>query len=635
MVREVSIDLDHDTIFALFSKNKLLAPHTSYLIPDDGVKPLATSYLIPHTWIGAILLLFSNLLQAQYQLKIIPVDKDSVYLVKSSLKTFFKNREDCAVYIYNLPGMLKSKGYPAASIDSVYFDSTIAIVQLFQGPAFKLSSINAREPDKKILEQSGWDVDKLNNTTFQLEELEAKQQKVLDYLENNGYPFAKLQLDSLKFDNETISANLKIDKGPFYKIDSIRIYGKAIISNAFIQRYVEIKNGSIYQKNKLQNISKKILELSFLEEQQPWNVTMLGTGSILNLYLKPKKSSQVNVLVGFLPSNDQTLTTSKLLVTGEANINLVNALGNGELIGVNWQQIQIRSPRLNLAFRQPYLFGSLFGVSTSFNLLKKDSSYLNLSFLFGMQYTLTSEQTGRIFIQNLKSNLLNIDTVLLKLGKKLPPEIDVSSISMGIEYEINKTDYRLNPRKGSEFQATVSAGTRNVHKNNVILKLYDPVFSYASLYDTIQQKSYQFCLRITGAHYFQTGRQATLKTSLSIGLFQSPSVFRNELFQIGGYKLLRGFDEESIYASQYAVGTLEYRYLIGLNSFLFAFIDAGLVSNKSVKPTAGNNYIGAGLGLAFQIKAGVFNISYAAGKRNDTRLDLRQSKIHLGYVNYF
>jgi hypothetical protein len=70
-------------------------------------------------------------------------------------------------------------------------------------------------------------------------------------------------------------------------------------------------------------------------------MTMLGTGSVLNLYLQ-QKASQVNVLVGFLPSNDQ-LESNKLLVTGEANINLRNALGNGETIGVNWQQIQVKS----------------------------------------------------------------------------------------------------------------------------------------------------------------------------------------------------------------------------------------------------------------------------------------------------
>ena len=39
--------------------------------------------------------------------------------------------------------------------------------------------------------------------------------------------------------------------------------------------------------------------------------------------------------------------------------------------------------------------------------------------------------------------------------------------------------------------------------------------------------------------------------------------------------------------------------------------------------------------MAFETKAGIFNISYAAGKRDDQKFNLRQAKIHLGYVNYF
>jgi hypothetical protein len=46
-------------------------------------------------------------------------------------------------------------------------------------------------------------------------------------------------------------------------------------------------------------------------------------------------------------------------------------------------------------------------------------------------------------------------------------------------------------------------------------------------------------------------------------------------------------------------------------------------------------YFGTGLGLAFETKAGIINLSWAVGKRNDTRFNLRQSKIHLGFVNYF
>jgi hemolysin activation/secretion protein len=137
------------------------------------------------------------------------------------------------------------------------------------------------------------------------------------------------------------------------------------------------------------------------------------------------------------------------------------------------------------------------------------------------------------------------------------------------------------------------------------------------------------------AHFFSLNRTSSLKTSVTGGWFQSPDIFRNELFQIGGYRLLRGFDEESIYASGYAVAGIEYRYFMGANSYLFGFIDQGFATNKTLEVEPGNSYTGGGLGMAFETKAGIFNISFAAGKRGGEKLNLRQSKIHLGYVNYF
>jgi len=119
------------------------------------------------------------------------------------------------------------------------------------------------------------------------------------------------------------------------------------------------------------------------------------------------------------------------------------------------------------------------------------------------------------------------------------------------------------------------------------------------------------------------------------GVYNSPTTYRNELFRIGGYKLLRGFDEESILAAQYAVCTLEYRYLIGLNSFLFTFVDAGWAKNNVPGYNLNSSFLGLGLGLAFETKAGIFNISYAMGKRDNTNLNFHDAKIHLGYVSFF
>jgi hypothetical protein len=49
-----------------------------------------------------------------------------------------------------------------------------------------------------------------------------------------------------------------------------------------------------------------------------------------------------------------------------------------------------------------------------------------------------------------------------------------------------------------------------------------------------------------------------------------------------------------------------------------------------------NQFTGVGLGILFETKAGLLNISYAAGKRNDVKFNLREaSKLHFGYINYF
>jgi outer membrane protein assembly factor BamA len=596
-----------------------------------------------HTRMMIVLVVVATLLPlsmlGQYQLIIRPVDKDSAFVQQNlRLQQSFRNKDFCREYVGNLPALLRTKGYAAASVDSVLYDSLSATISLYVGESFNYVKLNIDSIDKKLLDAIAWKKKSGTNQSISFHQVQTMQEKMLDYLENNGYPFAKIILDSIEMQEDGLYAMLRIDRGPLYTIDSIRNHGTARISPNFLQRYLSILNGSIYRKERLMLVSKKLNELPYVQEQQPWTLTRLGTGSILDVYLDPRRSSQVNVLVGLLPSNSQ-LTDNKMLITGEATINLKNSLGNGETIGLNWQQIQPKSPRLNLSFQQPYLFRSPFGINLGFDLFKKDSSFVNISMLLGMQYAVSSSQSGSVFIQNLRTTLLTVDTFAVKNNRRLPIEADVSSVNVGVQYEYYNTDYRFNPRKGNELLITTSVGTKKVKKNNVIVKLKDdaePDFDFNSLYDTVKLNAYQFRVRGSIAHFFKTSRASTIRLAVNGGWFQSPNIFRNELFQIGGYKLLRGFDEESIFASQYAVGTVEYRYLLGRNSFLFAFTDVGWAKNTATSSEAySNNFLGAGLGMAFETKAGIFNISYAAGKRDDTKLNLRQSKIHLGYVNYF
>lgn len=466
---------------------------------------------------------------------------------------------------------------------------------------------------------------------FQAEELE-----LLNYLENSGYPFAKISLDSVSINQGSISAVLNIEKGPLYKIDSIRIIGTAKISVEFMERYLGIPEGSIYRKDKLLMISKRILELPFVQEERPWSVNMLGTGSILNLYLKPKKSSQIDVLVGLLPNNNE-LQSGKLLVTGEATVVLRNPFGNGESLALDWQQLQQQSPRLNISFGEPYIFHSPYGVNLAFSLYKKDSSYINTDGILGMQFSASTNKKGTVFIESTGTTVLTIDTATIIATKQLPETADVSSLSLGASFDFNNTNYRFNAIRGNEIYFIGSAGTKTLKKNSEITKLTDnndPSFDFNTLYDTVKTSTYQFRLNFAGAHYFPLSHASTIRFALNAAWYQSPKIYRNDLYQIGGYKLLRGFDEESILASEYTVTSLEYRYLIGMNSFLFSFIDGGWAKNDVPGYAMNSLYLGVGLGLAFETKAGIFNMSYAVGKQGANPFEFREAKIHLGYVNF-
>ena len=164
----------------------------------------------------------------------------------------------------------------------------------------------------------------------------------------------------------------------------------------------------------------------------------------------------------------------------------------------------------------------------------------------------------------------------------------------------------------------------------------DSAFNFNSLYDSIKLKTYQFKIIASEAHYFPIGKASTFKTALSIGILESPQTFQNELFRIGGYELLRGFDEESIYANRYGVFTAEYRYLVGTNSYFFGFSDIGFTKTKFLDTEYSNSFISGGIGLAFETKFGLLNLNYAVGKRNDVNFNLSNaSKISFGYINYF
>lgn len=559
---------------------------------------------------------------------------DSVRLKAQGLVTGFANRFDANSYLATLLPTLQGKGFLTASVDSIRLDSTVATVALYLGEQYKWGLIRTTPADAPLLEAIHFPALK---GAMNFAALQGWQKKILDHLEDNGRPFGKTWLDSINLSGSEVSALLRIYEGPPYKIDSLQVFGDAKVANEFLYKYLELPPGTPYNKQKLQAVSKKLSELSYVEEENPPRLQMLPTGGVLNLYLKAKRSSQINALVGFLPNSEQATGERKFQLTVDANVLLKNALGAGETIGLVWQQLQKSSPRLNLLYEQPYIFKSRFGAVFSLDMYKRDSFFLNLNMNLGVNYRLGEKQTASVFLQRRQSIVNGINAAAIIQTKQLPQEADVSSLNLGVGYDYNSTDYRYNPRRGQTLSIVSSAGTKAVKKNNLILELKDPSdpnFRFESLYDTVKLNAYQFRITTSAAQFVQLGRQTTVKLGLNAGVYGSAGIYRNELFLIGGNRLLRGFDEESQFVSQYGVGTVEFRLLTGLNSAFFGFVDGGW-GEYPLDNVQSHTYISTGAGLSFQPKAGLINVTLAVGKRDDASFNLRQSKIHIGFVSFF
>ena len=563
-----------------------------------------------------------------FYLHIFPVDSVQKF---PSIQQNFTNKKEITTYVFRLKDQLSLQGYVTNSIDSIWEKGDTTNILLFLGEKYVWKNIKINSRDSGFLSMLGYNKNNFHNTHFQ--SVQKLQDSILNYFNNTGHPFANIKMDSIEIINNEISGTLVINPSGLYTIDSIVQNGNAKLTQNYLHRYLEIGKHEPYNASKLATISNKLQNLPYVNQSQPWNVKMTSTGALLDLYLEPKQVNQIDAIVGFLPANGDL--GGKLLLRGQVNVDLKNAFAAGEELKLSWQQLQSRSPRINIGFNRPYIFNSPYGIDFDFELYKRDSLFLNVFAHLGVQYAISSQQSAGVFFQFASTRALNIDTALVIATKSLPNIMDVSTTSIGFQYQINTTNYRLNPRRGNEFYFSGMAGSRSIGKNNTISQLNYNGFNYESLYDTVKLKSYQCRIVTSGAHYFPVGKQSVLKLGGNVGIYQSPNTYVNELFQIGGYKLLRGFNEESIYTNRYAVGTAEYRYLIGQNAYFFGFSDIGYAKYDVSKVRFGHTYIGLGVGMALQTKAGILNLSYAVGKRDDTKLDMQQAKIHIGFVSLF
>ncbi len=571
----------------------------------------------------------------RFELRILPLDTDSASLQKAiKFKTTFSDSSAIFTELQNVLQQLHHKAYLEASMDTVVRLDTIFVAMLHVGKLYELAALRMDSIEESFRYKSGLRERLFQRKPLSSSKLEQLQENLLAAAENSGYPFARVWLDRFEFEKQQVTASLNLQKGTLVLFDTIKMEGDLKLSNTYLSNYLGIKTGTPYDRSRILRIRSRLRELTFVNIAKDPGVSFAGDRATVRLFLEKRKASRFDFLIGVLPNSAQT---GKVLITGSFNGELYNQLGRGERIYAEFEALRPQTQALNLQFNYPYVLNLPFGVDAKFNLYKRDTAYLDIEMDFGIQYLFEGGNYLKVFWNNRTSNLLSVDSILNNV-QQLPPTLDVSYGNFGLEYAFQQLDYRYNPRRGWNLLVRGGAGVKQIRRNNRVEAL-----SVENLYDSLELKTFQYRGAVKIEKFFPVFARSTVKLGAQGAyIFSKNPVYLNEQYRIGGNRLLRGFDEEFVFATSYTIGTLEYRLLISQNSYLYLFGDYGYVEDVTVQKRDFFQPFGFGAGITFETKAGLFGVSLAyggirgaQGARLDQAVDFGSPKVHFGYVSLF
>jgi len=520
-----------------------------------------------------------------------------------------------------------------ASVDSVVKKGKLLSAYIYVGDKFQTITIyNGNIPadflDEINLKKLG------DGKVIPANSVQLFKAKIIQSCENIGYPFAEVNLDSFTVNNGNVSAKLYLQRHEIIRYDSLHIEGKTKVKAIFLRNYLGIKIGKVYNESTVRRIAQRLSELQFAEVVKPHTVYFRSGKARVNVFLKDRKASQFNILIGLLPGS----SGQSVLITGDVKIHLFAPFGLGEELLLQWQKLQPKTQTLNVKVVYPYLVGLPLGLNVNFQLFKQDTSYLELDGDYGVQYQMIGSDYLKASYRQKVSIILDPDTNFVKINRTLPPNIDFSTNEFALEVYLQKLNYKFNPVSGYIFQASVALGSRTIKKNNTILGLYDyeEGRTFAYLYDSLKLTTFQMHIAVLIDKFWKINNRNTIRTMFHGEYLLSDNILLNEMYKIGGTGSLLGFDDRSIYTPYYLIGDLEYRFLLAKNSYFYGFFNSALVKDQGHYEYKTLDFpFGFGVGTTFETKVGLFALTYALGTQEGNPIVFKDSKIHFGYVNYF
>ena len=560
----------------------------------------------------------------QYHLQTIYTETSSeaqAIIKQQKIKSSYKSIQKMERKLEFLIQKLQRNSFLSASLDTLIINENQCIAEIFVGEKMQFRQISVDGISQTEIQAFKIEKQFQRQLSFSMEDIFLYNKTISNHLWNTGYPFATVQMSGIDEDSTGKMAKITVQKNNFITFDSIIVVGNLKMSKSFSYGYLGLKRRKPYNESVVKEIPSRMQELSFANLLRTPSVSFGEDKAVLFIYADKQKNNQFDGYLGIVPKDE---LSGKILFTGSLTLDLNNIFTCGENVKLNWKHIQVSSQNLDISANFPYLFASPFGIDGAFQMEKKDTNYVNLNSLIGIRYYVKKNKFFRVYYQFKNSRLTGKDT--LAYLSVLPSTIDFDAHLYGLEMNFQQLDYIFNPRKGYAFALNMAVGQRFIVKN---IHIAD------SLYQNLQLSSLQLQLRGNVDLYCPIKKRWVWFIGLKGGYLYGKQLFENELFKIGGLKTLRGFDEQSIYASSYIILNNELRYIFGKRAYFQLFFDMATLEKHTSTAYVFDIPFGFGTGISFDTKAGILAFNYAIGRQMNNPIRLAEGKITFGYTVLF
>jgi outer membrane protein assembly factor BamA len=494
------------------------------------------------------------------------------------------------------------------------------VLNVREGKPTIINNLYFSSADSVNIENYITSFDYLKGEIFSRYEIEGLITNLLTDLENKGFPFAAIKINSVHLYNDSSNGDhladlyLKLQEGKKSTIDKIEITGNNSTKDYVITRELRIEPGEEYAQKKVENLPRRLNKLRYFDPVPvPQFYVDSKNNGVLQINVKEKNTNNFDGIIGYVPPAKDNESG---YVTGLVNVTLRNMFGTGRAASVRWQKLTRQSQELELKYLEPWIFGFPFNVNAGLFQRIQDTTYVQRRIGGSLEYLATEDISASGFISTEE---------VIPTARQVPvfTVYNSSALTTGLSLKIDLRDDPLAPTGGFLFETGYSFSNKKINgpaeyitpalETNINLQRITASFS--AFYELFFRNV--FAISVNGKE------------------LRGPFFEQSDLWKFGGTKTVRGYREEQFLASRIAWSNLEYRLMLTQRSYAFLFFDAGyyfLDADPERGIVKSEDYIfGYGMGITVETAIGLLGVSFALAQGDS----FSEGKIHFGIINEF